>query len=345
MIPRKVESYYIRFEIRDLRAWAATGSLRDDLPVDATPYTRGLHEVGDGVHAYLQPDGSWGWSNAGLVVDGDASLLVDTLYDLRTTAEMLEAMRGATPAAQVIDTVVNTHANGDHCWGNQLVEYAEIVGSRRCAEEMTELPPSLLAGVMASPPAGPTGDLLRRMFGPFDFSDIEVVPPTTIFDGELTLRVGDTEVHLIEVGPAHTRGDVIVHVPARRVVFTGDILFNGGHPIVWAGPVANWVAACDRIIDLAPETVVPGHGPVCDTAAVANQRDYFAFVEREAVARAEAGMTPLETARDIDLGDYAGLGERERFVVNVAAVYRDRGHAVPDDALAMLDQMAAYGSG
>jgi cyclase len=313
--------------------------------VSSPPYTRGLHEVGDGVFAYLQPDGSWGWSNAGLVVDGEASLLVDTLYDLKITAEMLDAMRRATPAAQAIDVVVNTHANGDHCWGNQLVQYAEIVASRRCAEEMAELPPSLLAGVMASPPAGPTGDLLRRMFGPFEFGDIEVVPPTTIFDGELTLRVGDTDVHLIEVGPAHTRGDVIVHLPAQGVVFTGDILFNGGHPIVWAGPVANWTAACDRIIGLAPTTVVPGHGPVCDVAAVAAERDYFAFVEREATPRAEAGMTPLEAARDIDLGVYARLGERERFVVNVAAVFRDLGHPVPDDALTMLDQMAAYGSG
>jgi cyclase len=313
------------------------------MPRDA--YSKGLHDLGDGVYAYLQPDGSWGWSNAGLVVDGDASLLVDTLYDLKLTAEMLEAMRHATPAAQAIDTVVNTHANGDHCWGNQLVEYAEIVASRRCASEMAELPPSLLAGVMASPPAGATGELLQRMFGPFDFSDIEVVPPTTVFDGELTLLVGDTEVRLIEVGPAHTKGDVIVHVPGRRVVFTGDILFHGGHPIVWAGPVANWVAACDRIIDLAPDVVVPGHGAVCDTRAVAAQRDYFSFVTREVTPRAEAGMTPLDAARDIDLGEYAELGERERFVVNVAAVYRDLGHAVPDDALTMLDQMAAYGSG
>ena len=309
------------------------------------PYTKGVHEVGDGVFAYLQPDGSWGWSNAGLVVDGESSLLVDTLYDVKTTGEMLAAMRRATPAAQAIDTVVNTHANGDHCWGNQLVRDAEIIGSRRCAEEMVELPPSLLAGLMASPPEGPTGELLQRMFGAFDFNDIELVPPTTIFDGELTLRVGDTEVRLIEVGPAHTRGDVIVHVPAHRVVFTGDILFNGGHPIVWEGPVANWVAACDRIVDLQPETVVPGHGPVCDTAAVASEREYFSFLQREVPPRADAGMSPLEAARDIDLGGYAALGERERFVVNVAAVYRDLGRDVPGDAVSMLGEMASYGSG
>jgi cyclase len=305
-------------------------------------YTRGLHEVGDGVFAYLQPDGGWGYSNAGLVVDGDATLLVDTLFDLRLTADMLAAMRRAVPAAQAIDVVVNTHANGDHCWGNQLVREADIVASRRCAEEMADLPPSLLAALTASPPEGPVGDLVRHMFAAFDFGGIEVVPPTTTFDGELTLHVGDTEVRLIEVGPAHTQGDVIAHLPAQGVVFTGDILFNGGHPIVWAGPVANWVAACDRILALDAPTVVPGHGPVCGPEAVAAEREYFGFVEREVRPRAEAGMSPLDAARDIDLGRYASLGERERFVVNVAAVYRDLGRPAPADALSLLEQMAAY---
>ncbi|HET6954433.1 MAG TPA: MBL fold metallo-hydrolase [Acidimicrobiales bacterium] len=307
-------------------------------------YTKGLHEIGDGVFAYLQPDGGWGWSNAGLVVDGDASLLVDTLFDLRLTGEMLDAMRRATPAAASLDVVVNTHANGDHCWGNQLVREAEIVGSRRCAEEMAELPPALLAALVAAPPDGPAGDLVRTMFGAFDFDGIEVVPPTTVFDGELTLRVGGTEVHLIEVGPAHTQGDVIVHLPAAGVVFTGDILFNGGHPIVWAGPVANWTAACDRIVALAPDTVVPGHGPVCGVAEVGAQRDYFAFVEREVAPRAAAGLDPLAAARDIDLGPYRSLGEAERFVANVAAVYRDLGYRAPGDAVTILGQMADFGS-
>jgi cyclase len=310
----------------------------------AKVYTRGLHEVGDGVHAWLQPDGGWGWSNAGLVVDGDACLLVDTLFDLRLTAEMLDAMRRAVPAAADLDVVVNTHANGDHCWGNQLVRDAEIVGSKRCAEEMAELPPSLLAALVADPPEGPTGDLVRRMFGAFDFEGIEVVPPTTTFDGELTLEVGGAEVRLIEVGPAHTRGDVIVHVPAHDVVFTGDIVFNGGHPIVWAGPVANWTAACDRIVRLAPATVVPGHGPLCGVAEVEAQRDYFRFLEREVTPRAEAGLDPLEAARDIDLGPYADLGEAERFVANVAAVYRDLGRPAAGDAATILQQMADFGS-
>ena len=82
------------------------------------PYTKGLHELGNGCFAYLQPDGGWGWSNAGLVTDAGASLLVDTLFDLALTREMLAAMRRATPAAARIGALVNTHANGDHCYGN-----------------------------------------------------------------------------------------------------------------------------------------------------------------------------------------------------------------------------------
>lgn len=309
------------------------------------PYTLGLHEVGDGTYAYLQPDGGWGWSNAGLVVDGDASLLVDTLFDLALTGAMLDTMRRAVPAAAAIGTVVNTHANGDHCWGNQLVRDAELVGSKACAEEMGGLPPSLLAALAASPPEGPAGELIGRMWAPFDFEGIEVVPPTTTFEGELTLRVGDRAVHLIEVGPAHTAGDVIAHLPDAAVVYTGDILFNGGHPIVWAGPVANWVAACDRILALDPATVVPGHGPVCGQAEVAAQRDYFTHLVDEVTPRARAGMSPRDAARDLDLGPYATLGERERLVANVAAVYRDLGLDAPAAAADLLAEMAAFATG
>ncbi len=124
-------------------------------------FTKGLHEVADGVWAYLQPDGGWGWSNAGLVTGDSTSLLVDTLFDLRLTAEMLEAMRRATPAAEEIATVVNTHANGDHCYGNALLADSEIISSTRCADEMAELPASAMAGVLrAAPSLGPAGAFL-----------------------------------------------------------------------------------------------------------------------------------------------------------------------------------------
>ena len=306
-------------------------------------YRQGLHDLGDGCFAWLQPDGSWGWSNAGLVVDGDESLLVDTLFDLPLTAAMLDGMRAAVPAAARIDVLVNTHANGDHCFGNQLVEGAAIVASAACAEEMLELPPSLLAELVRGAEAlGPAlAEFVSRAFGPFDFEGIRLTPPTETFTGSTVRRVGDTDVHLIEVGPAHTRGDVLAHVPARRVVYTGDILFAGGHPILWAGPVSNWVSACDAILAMDVENVVPGHGPVCGKAEVRALRDYLLHIEGEARRCFEAGLSREEAARALALDGYEAWGDAERIAVNVATLYRELGDPAPPlDALELIGAMA-----
>jgi cyclase len=305
-------------------------------------YNKGLHEIADGVWAYLQPDGGWGWSNAGLITGDGSSLLVDTLFDLRLTAEMLETMSAASPAAQHIGTVVNTHANGDHCYGNSLLADAQIIATARCAEEMLELPPAAMAAMLRSADAlGAAGQFAQRIFSPFSFEDIPLTLPTRMFEGRLDLHVGDRAVSLLEVGPAHTAGDAVVHLPEAGIVFTGDILFHGGHPIVWAGPVANWIAACDRVLALQPSVVVPGHGPLATPAALVDLKEYFALLTSEARTRFEAGLSPLEAARDIDLGPYAGWSEAERVVANVHALYRDFGDPSSADALTLMGDMAA----
>jgi cyclase len=299
-------------------------------------YSLGLHEVGEGCFAYLQPDGGWGYSNAGLVVGDGASLLVDTLFDLKLTAAMLNSMKQATETAP-ISTVVNTHANGDHCYGNQLVEGANIVASSATAREMTEVPPSMLAALNKAP--GEVGDLFRSFFGDFEFDGIDLSLPTQTFDKRLDLNVGGREVQLIEVGPAHTAGDTIAYVPSTGSVFTGDILFIGGAPIVWAGPLQNWIAACDLIIGLEATVVVPGHGPLTDNVGVREVRDYLSYVLNEATERQAQGMDAFDAAREICknmMGDtsksFAGWKEFGRISVNVDTVYRtlDPQHQSPN---------------
>jgi cyclase len=293
--------------------------------VSVSNYVNGLHEIAEGCFAYLQPNGSWGWSNAGLVVGDGASLLVDTLFDLKLTAAMLDAMASSTRTAP-IGTVVNTHANGDHCYGNQLVGDAEIISSRAAAEEMSHVPPSMLAALNSAP--GDLGELFRGFFGAFDFDGIELRLPTRTFEGRLDIEVGGRLVEFIEVGPAHTEGDVIVHVPDTRTVYTGDILFIGGTPIAWAGPLANWVAACDQMLGMEVDVVVPGHGPVTDKTGVVAVRDYLAFIDIEATARHAAGFDAFDAARDIarEMGvsgsSFAALGEFGRVAVNVETVYQ-----------------------
>jgi len=310
-------------------------------------YVKGLQEVGDGLYAYLQPDGSWGWSNAGLVADGEHTLLIDTLFDLQLTEQMLRAMRRAVPAAASIDTLVNTHANGDHCYGNQLVGGARIIASERTAAEMVELPPGAMAALVEqAPQMGELGAFFLDCFGAFDFRGIELTLPQETFSGALTVAVGDRKLELIEVGPAHTRGDTLVHAPRERVLFSGDILFSGAHPITWAGPVSNWIAACERILAMDPELIVPGHGPLAGADAVRELKAYFEYLYEQARRCRAEGMTALEAARAIALDRWADWGDPERLVVNVDNIYRElEGDQQPTNPLVAFEQMATLARG
>ena len=305
-------------------------------------YTRGLKDLGNGLWAYLLPDGSWGWSNAGLIVDGDQTLLVDTLFDLKLTAAMLDEMRRSIPAAAHIGTLVNTHHNGDHTFGNQLVEGAQIIATNATKLEMKPEEPARYQH-MKTHPHNRGAEFIAELFRPFDFTGIDMRMPDKTFSGELTVKVGDKTVHLIEVGPAHTRGDTLVHVPGDRAVFTGDILFNQGTPIAWAGPVSNWVRACDRILAMDVDVVVPGHGPIADKAVVREMRGYLQFVIDEARRRYDKGMSARDAAFDIQLGRYASLGDSERIVVTVWNLFQEfSGKHTEPDIFALFEMMADY---
>jgi glyoxylase-like metal-dependent hydrolase (beta-lactamase superfamily II) len=307
-------------------------------------YAKGLHALGNGSYAYLQPNGSWGYSNAGLVVDGQDTLLVDTLFDLKLTGEMLAAMRSAVPAARHIGTLVNTHSNGDHTFGNQLVAGAQIVASEACAREMKEQGEPLAPGSIRRDwqRMGLAGAFFQEVMGSvFSAEGVVLTLPTRTFSGSLSLRVGSKEVRLIEVGPAHTAGDVIAYVPEDKTLFTGDILFVDGHPIVWNGPVSNWIRACDAMLALDVETVVPGHGPITDKSGIRRLKHYWEYVLAESGKRHAAGMSYDEAATDIALDAFADWVDPERIVVNVFACYREiDGDTRPVSIMALREAMA-----
>jgi cyclase len=310
-------------------------------------YPVGLRDLGAGVHAWLQPNGELGESNAGLIVGKGESLLIDTLWDPPLTRRMLEAMRPHTAGAP-IRVLVHTHGDPDHCWGNQLLPGAEIVATRAGAQDMRGEDPARLrllaqggraVGRVASVglPLPGTARLagvaaFARMLAAYDFSEVEVTPPTRTFDGELELDIGGRPVKLIEVGPAHTPGDLIVHVPDQQLVFAADLMFVGVTPIIWVGPVENWLAGLDRIAQLEPRTVVPGHGPLTDLDGVSAMRSYWEFVAAAVRERLNAGMDAGAAARDIlrspEFGSqpFARWDAPERLAVNAEIIARnDRG--------------------
>jgi 2-keto-4-pentenoate hydratase/2-oxohepta-3-ene-1,7-dioic acid hydratase in catechol pathway/glyoxylase-like metal-dependent hydrolase (beta-lactamase superfamily II) len=308
------------------------------------PYTRGLHEVADRVWAWMLPDGGYGWSNAGLVAGDGASLLVDTLFDLALTREMLAAMAPVTDRAPITDALI-THSNGDHTHGNQLLDASvRVIAAKGTAEEIAHgMAPEMLVMTQTADLGPVATGYLRERFGPFDFGGITLRNADHTFDDRLTIEVGGREVHLLNLGPAHTAADSVVHVPDAGVLFAGDLLFIGCTPIVWAGPIANWVAACDAMIALDASTVVPGHGPVTDADGIRAVRGYLVHVAEQAEAAYRKGLSFVEAADSIDLGEYASWLDAERVVVNVYQRYRELDPGTPQlPAMGLLAMQAEW---
>ena len=286
-------------------------------------------QLSEHVFAAEQSERGLGWSNSGLVTAG-GGLVVDTLYDLALTREMLGLYAEVLPDAPA--RLVNTHHNGDHCWGNQLFPEAEIIAHRGCAERFHGFTPSAAEAIrtMSEPPEH-LRDLHEEM-APFDFAGIELTPPNRVIDGDLTLDLDGVRVELLHLGPAHTEGDLVVHVPDEGVVLCGDLLFHQCTPIGWEGSTDQWIRALRVIEALGPEHVVPGHGPICGVEGVQAARRYLEDVQRVASEAWEAGKTVLEACDDLDLGPFAGWDEPWRLAANVHRVYREREGAGWDDA-------------
>jgi glyoxylase-like metal-dependent hydrolase (beta-lactamase superfamily II) len=284
-----------------------------------------LRQVARDVYACLQEDRGLGYSNSGLV-NRAGGLVVDTFWDLPHTREMIrlysEVWDG--PARRV----VNSHANGDHCWGNQLFADAEIIAHRLCAEKFGTENSAVLRLMQSrtgAPPADatPAARWMADQIAGWDFTDVDPTPPNHVIDDRLDLDLDGIPVSVVYVGPAHTEGDVIVHLPEQGVLFAGDVLFRNCTPIGWAGTRERWVAALDLMVDLAPEVIVPGHGPLCGVEGAVEMKAYLDYVHAEAAVGFAKGWSVIETAKAIDLGPYAGWNEPHRLVFNVGRAYRE----------------------
>lgn len=297
-------------------------------------FQRGLTEVADGIHAWLQPNGGWGEVNAGLVLGDGQAAVIDTLWDEPKATEMMAAFEPLIGDRR-LGTVINSHSDGDHCWGNSVMPAdAEIITSPRSLEIMRsdDGPPGLVRmqklGSVFSRLPGPPGGLGRYvgpMLAPFDFAGTTFRPADRAFDDGETVDIGGREAQVHIVGPAHTEGDAIVHIPDAGVVFCGDIVFFGATPVMWSGPPERWLAAIDKLLKLEPKVVVAGHGPPSGPEVVAEARAYLAWIIEEAERRREAGLSALDATREMFKADEfrarSGLECPERLYLTVNTVH------------------------
>jgi cyclase len=266
-----------------------------------------LVEIADKVFAYIQPDGSWYINNTGFVVGSSSVISIDACATQKRTRAFLDSIASVTSAP--VDMLINTHHHGDHTYGNSIMGTGTIIAHENCRTEL------LAFGI-----PGDTG-----IWDPVEWGELTVAPPTVTFNDRVRLWSDDRAIDVSYVGrPAHTSNDSLVWLPDQQVLFCGDLLFNGGTPFLLMGSVVGAIDVLTNVIAPIPATtIVPGHGAPCDHSLIPTIVGYLEFVLATAEAGRAAGLSPLEAARETDLGEYTSWLDSERIVGNLHRAYAD----------------------
>ncbi len=292
---------------------------------------RVAQEVSEGIYAYIQPDGSWWINNTGFLVGRRGVISIDACATEARTRAYLEAI--AAVSDQPVRTLINTHHHGDHTFGNCFFPGATIVGHDKVR--------AALFG-WGMPRAAP-------IWTDVEWGEIELSPPFLTYESGVTVYVDDLRCEVSYVGtPAHTTNDSFVWIPERKLLFSGDVLFNGGTPFLVQGSISGALAALEWIAALGAETIVPGHGAVCGPEVIDRVTAYLRFIQDVAARGHAAGLAPLELARETDLGEFAGLLDSERIVGNLHRAYAECSGAEPGaqiDLTAAIGDMIAFNGG
>ncbi len=290
-----------------------------------------VEEVAGGVFAVIPSDGGWLRSNTGFIGGRSHVVAIDTCATEALTREFLAAV--TTTTGLPVRVLVNTHHHGEHTNGNAFVTDATIVGHERCRTAIL----GRAQGV---------GD---ELFGDVDWGSIVPVAPALTFRHRMDVFVDEVRVELIQLASAaHTTDDIVAWLPDVGVLFAGDLVVNGSTPFVLMGSVAGSLEALDCIAELEPEVIVPGHGPPCTVAAVDQCGRYLRWLQNRAPELRGAGLSPLEAARQLDLGEFADLAHDVRIVANLHRAYAECAGVrpgAPIDVAAALHDMAALNGG
>ena len=226
--------------------------------------------------------------------------------------------------------LINTHHHGDHTYGNYLFRPATIIAHENCRDELlaygfpgdTGIWEPVIWGGYAGPPRSRS--------------------PTGSGSGRTTSRSRSAT----SGRPRHTSNDSLVWLPEREVLFCGDLLFNGGTPFLLMGSVRGAIEVLETVVAPIPaRVIVPGHGALCDHGLISTVVGYLGFVLTIARNGIDAGLSPLDLARETDLGEYDGWLDRERIVGNLHRAYADLGAVDTVDLRAALADMVTFNGG
>ncbi len=251
----------------------------------ATQFTEGTEivELAAGVFARLHT----GLTNGGIIVGDDEVLVIDSLRVPSFARDLIADVKRLTP--KPIRFVVDTHSHWDHAWGNEEFPDATIIGHDNCRAEMLDVDLVEWWRNRAATSGMPWSE---------EATTVQVTPPTLTFETSMRMHVGQTELHLRYLGRAHTSGDIFVHLPQHGLVFTGDVVQDGGVPFIEDGYLQDWVGTDTRLLGLGAERFISGHGPIGGAGALEEARDFIAGMAdgvRDALAAGQDEETAATT--------------------------------------------------
>ena len=229
--------------------------------------TSSLVKISDNIFSYVdQKDGSPANSygaNAVMIEGKNCLAVIDTMISAKKAKGLIKDIRAIS--RKPIKYVVNTHNHLDHSFGNaEFVKLgAEIVSHINCKINMEKTAKQVLKNA--------------KMYGltPKDIEGTEIAYPNITFDNQKTINMGNMRIELIYVAPSHTNGSILVHIPEKKLLIAGDILFTDYHPFVGDGNIEGWVKNLDYINQMDVNLIIPGHGPLSSKKDVLKLKEYL----------------------------------------------------------------------
>jgi glyoxylase-like metal-dependent hydrolase (beta-lactamase superfamily II) len=330
--------------------------------------TLGFHveKISDGVYAAIRNNapGLGADGTSVFIINDDDVVVVDTTGSLAGAREELEALRKLT--SKPVRYVVNTHWHFDHVTGNQVYRdafpNAEFLAHATTREDLAAKSESSRKEMAASLPrfiadlrgmvekkqnfageaitegerASYLSDIAQAEGVIAEAPQVKVTLPTITLTDRLTLHRGKRTIEIRQLGRSHTRGDVVVFLPEEKIAITGDLVV---HPVPLMGSdqsfIGDWRASLEKLRDLQPSVIVPGHGEVMHDDKYVNVLIGLTRSLQEQAAAAVARGEKLEDARkNVKLDEFrdaiAGGDRLLRFVFRVyvanagfAAAYRE----------------------
>ncbi|MGA9349563.1 MAG: MBL fold metallo-hydrolase [Anaerolineae bacterium] len=271
-------------------------------------------EVSPGMLAFVRPDEG---ANAGLICTANGVVVVDTTSSPPDMQELLDAAGVSASEARL---VINTHSHGDHTWGNQLFD-CPILAHRLCREKMVAnlggpwSAEAIKASIAEREKTDP--DSVREARD--KLADLRITLPTEVFEDCRELEIGSVRLQVIHFG-AHTPDSTVVWLPEAKVLFAGDLIFEGRYPYLGEADVLALIAALKWLPEFGAQTIVPGHGVLCGEAEIAALVDYLETAWALTADHLAQSHSEDEAAADPNYPRYAE-GDTQRLHENIRVMY------------------------